>query len=77
VAADGGGDGVPAAEPVGVNLASCAILMGAGIWFTPGGRRGPMRAAAAALAAMVLGMAGMLEYTKQAVECGRRGRGWS
>jgi len=51
-----------------VNLASCAMLMGAGILFYARGTPGTRAAAAASLLAIALGMAGTLLYSRQAVQ---------
>ncbi len=52
---------------LGVNLAFCAMLMGAGILFYAKGTPGTRTAALASVLAIVLGMAGTLAYTWQAV----------
>lgn len=53
---------------LGVNLAFCAMLMGAGILFYAKGTPGTRTAAVASVLAIVLGMAGTLAYTWQAVQ---------
>jgi hypothetical protein len=53
---------------LGVNLAFCAMLMGAGMLFYAKGTPGTRTAVVASLLAIVLGMAGTLTYTWQAVQ---------
>jgi hypothetical protein len=53
---------------LGANLAFCAMLMGAGLLFYIRGTSGTRPAAALAVAALLLGMAGNLHYVWQAVQ---------
>jgi hypothetical protein len=53
---------------LGANLAFCAMLIGAGILFYVRGTPGTRTASVASVAALLLGMAGTLLYTWQAVQ---------
>lgn len=52
---------------LGVNMTSCAILMGAGILFYARGTPGTRLAAVLSVVGIVAGMGGMMVYTRQAV----------